>query len=82
MRHSCADNRLEEVGYLGFGTNAGIFVKKEDALAYAMKHVGVAPIRQRDQQEFAAFAAMLEEWFFSGNWVRRWRGLTGSPQNR
>ena len=69
MRHSCADNRLEEVGYLGFG-------------AYAMKHVGVAPIRQRDQQEFAAFAAMLEEWFFSGNWVRRWRGLTGSPQNR
>lgn len=55
--------------YRGMGSNAGRVIDgKVDALAYACTVCGVAPIGDwREVQP--AFAEMMLDWFYSGNWV-------------
>ncbi len=58
-------------GYDGFGPNAGIHVDKENALDYVLRQVGYersksGPLNPELSTEFEA---MVEEWFFSGDWL-------------
>lgn len=50
-----------------FGPESGKQVPADEALEYAMKECGiqVAPGAELSPE----FAEMLEEWFFSGNWL-------------
>lgn len=56
------------VGYKGIGPESGRYVSAEDAPAYAMERCGIRlsgpPGDTREE-----FLLMLEEWFFSGDWV-------------
>lgn len=58
----------EVKGYKGIGSNAGKFVPADDALSFAFQQVGIV-IFDPDAPESIAFAEMLEDWFFSGDWV-------------
>ncbi|MDU6348424.1 MAG: hypothetical protein E6593_16965 [Clostridium sp.] len=55
-------------GYKGIGPESGRYVSAEDAPAYAMERCGVrlSGLPGDTQEEFLL---MLEEWFFSGDWV-------------
>ena len=55
------------MSYDGFGPNQGIHVEKDDALSYAMDACGIEP--QKGKKIDPEFAQLLEEWFFSGNWI-------------
>lgn len=55
------------MSYDGFGPNLGIHVEKEDALSYATDACGIEP--KKGEKVDPEFAQMLEERFFSGNWV-------------
>lgn len=58
----------EMIGYEGILRNYGKFVSADDALDYAMDQCGIA-IVDIDAPDCGEFAAMLEEWFYSDNWV-------------
>lgn len=55
-------------GYKGIGPESGRYVSAEDAPAYAMERCGIrlSGLPGDTQEEFIL---MLEEWFFSGDWV-------------
>lgn len=55
------------VGYCGIGTNRGIYVNKEDAVSYALQHCHIQLIPGEEPN--SEFTSMLEEWFFSGDWI-------------
>lgn len=57
--------------YIGIGPEHGRVIAKEHALAYAMERCGIrfAP-EASGAPEHEEFMDMLEEWFFSGNWVK------------
>lgn len=55
----------DEPGYLGIGPEEGIFIRAEDAYQYALDRCLGGSLT--DQAEFKE---MLEEWFFSGNWIK------------
>lgn len=52
-------------GYEGIGPEKGIFVKKEDAYAYALERS-----TKGTEEEVRAFQEMLMEWYYSGNWIK------------
>ena len=54
-------------GYMGILCNHGISVDSEEALAAALEYCGVAP--RGDRPLDPAFAEMVVEWAFSGNWM-------------
>ena len=54
-----------ETGYFGIGPEEGIFVKKKDAYQYAIDRC-----LRGSLEEQAEFREMLEEWYFSGNWIK------------
>lgn len=56
------------VGYKGIGPESGRYVSAEDAPAYAMERCGIrlSGLPGDTQEEFML---MLEEWFFSGDWI-------------
>jgi hypothetical protein len=52
-------------GYIGIGVERGKYVEKSDGYEYALKACGIkqnGPVNKE-------FSEMLEEWFFSGNWI-------------
>ena len=55
-------------GYEGIGSEAGKFVRAEDAFIYATERCGIRKIdvTAPDAEEFME---MLVEWFYSGNWI-------------
>lgn len=53
--------------YDGFGPNQGIHIDSENALEYALQHCHVQEIPGETIDP--EFAEMVEEWFYSGNWV-------------
>lgn len=57
---------MEFKGYDGMGPFRGIYVDKEKALSYAMDCCNIR--LKNDRPLDMAFAEMLEEWFYSGNW--------------
>lgn len=56
----------KEAGYIGIGPEEGIFVKEEEAYRYAINRC-----LKGSPAEQAEFKAMLEEWYFSGNWIKK-----------
>lgn len=55
-------------GWQGLGTNRGRFVEKADGVSVACKGCGILQWKP-DAPEAAEFKAMLEEWYFSGDWI-------------
>lgn len=55
---------MEAQGYRGIGPEEGIFVDKKDAFAYALSRC-----LSGTEEEQEEFREMLEEWFFSSNWL-------------
>ena len=57
--------------YQGIGSECGKIIPKSDALAYAMAQCGISlsslSVPAPCQNEFTE---MLEEWFFSGSWIK------------
>ena len=53
--------------YRGVGPERSRRVAREDAAAYAMARVGVAPLPGVAPDP--EFLQALEEWYFSGNWI-------------
>ena len=54
-------------GYYGRGPMRGVFVPKNEALAYALERCGVS-LTNPNAPEHEEFKAMLEEWLFSDDW--------------
>lgn len=54
-------------GYVGIGENWGVFVPREEALEYALMQCGVT--LRYITHETEAFCAVLQEWYFSGDWL-------------
>lgn len=52
-------------GYLGIGSEEGVFVAGEKAYEYALGRC-----MQGTPEEQKEFREMLVEWFYSGNWVK------------
>lgn len=65
-------------GYKGIGPESGRYVSAEDAPAYAMERCGIqlSELPGDTQEEFLL---MLEEWFFSGNWIPDEQDEESSP---
>lgn len=55
-------------GWQGLGPNRGRFVKGADGFAVACRGCGILQWEPQ-APEAAEFRAMLEEWYFSGNWI-------------
>lgn len=63
-----AGEKLNRKGYRELGT--GIFVPEEDAFSYALEHcMEIVPPGIHEIKWLQEFRRMLEEWFYSGNWV-------------
>lgn len=56
------------MGYEGIGPNADLYVPGEDALRYALAQCGLS-IANPDAPEAGDMMHMLEEWYYSGNWI-------------
>ena len=56
------------IGYRGFGKNSGKYVDAEVAFEYAAEDCGIVAWDGTAPQA-EEFAAMLVEWYFSGDWV-------------
>ena len=54
--------------YIGIGDNAGQVEGADDALEYAAARCGIQSI-DPDAPEAEEFCRMLEEWYYSGDWV-------------
>lgn len=55
-----------EGGYEGIGPEEGIFIPADIAFEYALERCLKGT--EEDKKEFQE---MLEEWFYSGNWIKR-----------
>ena len=55
--------------YIGVGPERGKVVEFADAAEYAMERIGIRPMQGR--RVCREFLREFEEWFFSGNWLRR-----------
>ena len=53
------------IGYLGIGPEEGIFVPDVNAFRYALERC-----LNGTKEEQNAFREMLEEWYYSGNWIK------------
>ena len=58
----------EPMEYEGLLENRGIVIKADEALAFALERCGVC--ERTEGQADGAFAEMLIEWFYSGNWYK------------
>ena len=56
------------MGYEGIGPNGGLYVPREQALSFALERCGLS-IANPDAPESGEVAAMIEEWYYSGNWI-------------
>ena len=54
--------------YVGICRNHGLTVKQQEAIDYALKHCGIRVVCTTEETQ--EFLEMLEEWYFSGNWVQ------------
>lgn len=52
-------------GYLGIGPEEGIFIPEETAFQYALERC-----LHGSMEEQKEFREMLEEWYYSGNWIK------------
>ncbi len=50
--------------YRGIGPEKGILVKQEQAFQYALERCLNGTLEEQKE-----FREMLEEWYFSGNWI-------------
>lgn len=57
-------------GWQGLGPNRGRFVNRAEGFAVACRGCGILQWNPR-AAEAAEFKAMLEEWYFSGDWIRK-----------
>lgn len=64
-------------GWQGLGPNRGRFVSRAEGFAVACRGCGILQWNPR-AAEAAEFKAMLEEWYFSGNWI--WKEDTDEEQ--
>lgn len=56
-------------GYKGIGPEQGLWIPQNEALFYALARCGVQLV-DPSAPEAQEFCAMLESWFFSGNFYR------------
>lgn len=64
-------------GWQGLGANRGRFVSRAEGFAVACRGCGILQWDPR-AAEAAEFKAMLEEWYFSGDWI--WKEDTDEEQ--
>ena len=50
--------------YIGIGPEAGKIVEKDEAFDYAFERCTNGTLEEQKE-----FREMLEEWFYSGNWI-------------
>jgi len=60
-------------GWKGILYNAGKFVPAEEGFAYACQQLGIVEFN-RDAPEAEELVDMLEDWYFSGNWIKVYEG--------
>ena len=64
-------------GWQGLGPNRGRFVNRSEGFAVACRGCGILQWNPR-AAEAAEFKSMLEEWYFSGDWI--WKEDTDEEQ--
>lgn len=58
----------KESGYYGIGPNAGKFIPREEAEAYALEQSGISEIDE-SAPDAKEFKRAFVEWFYSGAWI-------------